>query len=251
MSKLYIFGGDYSSDFNETYGLYEDWKGGLLPKAWTKILAEKIEYELIDFAKEGVSNYTIFSQFIDVCTEVRSGDILILGWTNLNKTRVANNENEFIELNSRNVIEDSEMSPQTINEINKNREYSVWASEVHGWMKFIIEFCLRNDVEVYNWTSEKKIFKDVKKFIDFKEYLMVKDINYLEKNIIEFITSPIYNNKTIPKSTITQETFGDIIDYRLGEFGHINLANFMYEYITFFTGMKKIHSITNKNKKLI
>lgn len=246
MNKLYIFGGDYSSNFNETYGLYEDWKKGVLPKTWPEILAKKIDFELVNMAKEGVSNYTIFSQFMDVCTEVKFGDILIFGWTNLNKSRIANKDNELIELNSRNVIEDSEMSIQTINEINENRNSEAWATEIHMWMKFINEFCLKSNIEPYYWTTDKKLYKDYDKFQNDKRYLMIKELDFKEMGVVEFITSPYYNNQKITKSTISQETFGDIIDFRLGEYGHINLAEFFYKYITFYTDFLNIKKVKPK-----
>jgi hypothetical protein len=76
MKNLYIFGDSFSTNFSQTNEIkVED--------SWTNLLADKMEYELKNFASAGISNYGILNSIYKNLNikKIDYSDLVIIGFT--------------------------------------------------------------------------------------------------------------------------------------------------------------------------
>jgi hypothetical protein len=237
MNKLWTFGCSFTADFypvgyehiSSTYDEYKKFKGGTLPDVWPTILGKKLNYDVRNCAIGGSSNYNILKQFINVIDNINDGDILIFGWTQLVRFCAVNElEYRMIEMLPRQSYDvNVGYSKTTIDEILVNRSHPLWAEEIQNWIKFINDYCILKNVEVFHWNSDTFIFDMDSKFIDDKKYILPPKKDYYKK------TSMIHYFSYALESplTIKQETENKVNDLHLGEIGHIKQAEYFYNHI--------------------
>ena len=241
MNKLWTFGCSFTAEYNPIDGLYypyenqydkyRTYRGGTLPDVWPELLGKKINYQTVNCAIGGSSNYTIFNQFIDVCDLIKKDDILIFGWTSMLRFQSVHLKNN-VQVNllpNANNYEDVGFSKNTLDEILFNRSNLVWVNEVLGWIKVINQIARDRGCEVYHWTSDDTIFKSSDKFIDEK-FIVVNDPDYDNLGMLAYLNVPL-NGGNVLTARIVEETNGEINDEHMGEFGHIIQSNYFYNHI--------------------
>lgn len=228
-NKLWVFGDSYTAEyyipkFNNTlqknsYEKYRDWRGGTLPKIWPILLGEKLNLEVRNIAKGGSSNYCIFDQFIKVLDEINTNDILIFGWANILRYRAADTNGNYLY----NIIPNgtTPFSKNTTDEILYNRSNSAWVGEVLNWIKLIDSYSGLKNIKSYHWASDGTILKGLK-----KDNLITVPIPF--EDLCGYVNSDINYKDGISKSTIHQETNGEVKDGHHGEFGHKLMCDFIY-----------------------
>ena len=237
MRTLWTFGCSFTAEWfpvgyghqNNAYDYYKKFRGGTLPDVWPTILSKKLNYDIKNCGIGGASNYNILKQFINVIDNIKEGDILIFGWTQLLRFCAVNEKehkiNEMLPRESYNV--DVGFSKTTIDEILVNRSHPLWAEEVQNWIKFINNYCRLKNVEVFHWNSDNLIFDVDSKFINDKNYILPPSGEQYKKcNFIGYISYFLDSHLTI-----NHVTGHEVKDLHLGEVGHIKQAEYIYGHI--------------------
>ena len=228
--------------FENNYDRYRKWRGGELPQTWPNIIANQINYNLMNCALGGSSNYNILMQFSNVADLIKKDDILIFGWTKLTRFIAANlRENIF-----NNVLpvganyEDLGMSQKTIDEILVNRTHNIWKHEVHSWIRIISAFCKNLGVEDYHWTSDENVFSaEDESFFNDPKYIVVRDPGAIEStifvdkhNMMWYLTHQDHYGG-VQRGKIMDETNFEIMDGHMGEHGHKLQAKLFFNHLDY------------------
>jgi hypothetical protein len=153
---VWTFGDSFTDGFrsNDTWAkTYVDWKG-YIPLTYGEIISKELNYELINLGKGGSDNNTIFESFIKNIDNIKDGDIVIIGWSDIGRFRLATKNNEwssFVPNFDNNLTDMENISDQTIMEICINRLSDVYIDEVNIWINFIKK-TIKN-FKVINWSS--------------------------------------------------------------------------------------------------
>ena len=227
MNTLWTFGCSFTADYHplysgdglSNYGKYKEWRGGNLPKIWPELLSEKLNLNLENKAEGGSSNYTIFTQFTDVVDEIKEGDIVIFGWTNVLRFVIADERIEkfrnALPSDLDNPMYDLCISREALSEIMVNRTSKVWDKEVSGWIKLINLYLGKHNVKVFHWKSTDSLIFDGMDIND----------NFIDNQMIRHIQSiTLY-------ATIRDETNNEVDDEHFGEYGHKSQSDYIYQFI--------------------
>lgn len=160
--KLHIFGDSFSQTFTEHLRGGSQWVGRYIdfiketPKTYSEIVSEYFDYDLKNYSIPGCSNYTIFETFLDRRNLISPNDVVIINWTAINRFRIANHQNNFIDIlpNTPHPKQNDDVSLITTQEIAINRNtYSVYWTEILRFVKLINE--LSTSKKIYHWSWEK------------------------------------------------------------------------------------------------
>ena len=206
--NLWVFGDSFSVPFKKIEDVhpYIPYKG-YCPKIFSDILSEELDLNLIDMSVGGCSNQTILHTYIKNVNKIKSDDILIFGWTQPIRFRIASKRNDFYDV----IIavapymeEFIDMSIETLNDITINRStHSIFWDELIDYVNIINK--TSNESLIFHWT-------------------WVEPTKNIDTNVFE---NKFYNLLEPFKKykTVKEETNGDIDDFHYGEVGHIELAN--------------------------
>lgn len=202
MGKLYVFGCSYSALHNihllndPSLKRYYEYRGGTFPPVWSEILAEKLGLELVNTARWGADNYTIFENFCKLSDQINSEDIVIIGWSQTLRFRLYSETwNILASLNVWDTKDNHHLpniSQQTINEVLVNRDNSLWVDEVYNWMNIINRLSKLVNFKLLHWSF----------FTEFPEM-------YLINTLLD-----------LGAEYITHETKGEVKNEHFGEIGH-------------------------------
>lgn len=202
MGKLYVFGCSFSSAFNEKslfnpdMKSYYEFRGNNFPLTWSEILANDLGFELVNTARNGFDNYSIFEEFCKVSDKITSEDIVIIGWSQVFRFRLYSKIRN--ELKSVNVWQTNknfdlhDISQRTLDEIIVNRDHQLWINEVYNWMNLINHLSKLVKFKLYYWSF----------FVEFPEFYIINEILDLGAKYI------------------SDETNGIVNDNHMGEVGH-------------------------------
>lgn len=197
--KIWIFGDSFSTPFEkQEIGAwatpYIEWKG-YRPKTFGEIIGEELELEVIHLAVGGSDNDTIFETILKHAPSIKKEDIVIIGWSSVERFRVGNLENRFVTIipNFRLHHTLSFLSESTIDEMLVNRTLPTYKEELYQRIIFL------------NW-----LFRDMK-LIQWTPFL------YDKIRIYGFTSDTV--------STILKETKGEIWDGHYSEPGHRYIAD--------------------------
>jgi len=226
-NKLYIFGCSYSSCFemagiNKEYHIYKNgW-----PKSWSEILSEKLNTTVVKKAKGGFGNDAIFDEFCIQSDKIKKNDIVIIGWSYLNRFRVPTFLNEVTDSSELSTIWDNisihsttpNFSKKTIEEISLSRNSILYEIEIHNRENLIREYSKSKGFKVYFWNASHP-------FENENGYLLQNiERKTPHDTFIQFVLR-------LGGSRIMEETNGMINDNHLGEMGHVIQANLFYNEI--------------------
>jgi hypothetical protein len=212
--NLWVFGDSFSVPFHKMgndcqYLTYQE----NVPKIYSEIISDKLNYNLKDMSVGGCSNYTIFHTFIKVIDLIGPDDILIFGWTQVIRFRVASKINNFYDVLIAVAPQMSDMTDFSINVLNQlninHSEKSIYFDELCDFIKIINKITSKNKTLHWTWVEPTKQ-------IDI-------DVNQYEKKYYELLV-PFKKYKTV-----RQETNNKIDDFHYGGDGHNDLANDLLE----------------------
>jgi hypothetical protein len=258
-NKLWTFGCSFTAEYDPIEGLYapyknnfdlyKEFRNGNLPDVWPRILANKFDYDLMNCALGGSSNYRILMQFSDVSDKIQKDDILIFGWTQKTRFIAANfTENIFNDVLPLGAsYPDLQYSENTLNELLLNRTHKLWSLEVLKWIRIINMFAKNIGAEVYHWTSDDTIFTKENKEVEHdKSFIVVDDYEFTNSQIFKDKHSMMWylthsrNYGGTQMGKIIDETMGKIPDGHMGEYGHKVQADYFHKHIIENTKINKI-----------
>ena len=165
MNKLWIFGDSFSSDFDIKYSHQNhiDYMNLIDVNEmihWPTILANKLNYKLVNLAKGGNSNYQIFFNLCENINQIEENDIILIGWALIGKFIIADN-NQFSNIHPHGPYFHEPISSSSIVEINENRKNQIWVNEVRYWEKLIKEFIKLKNCKIIFWSGEEDKLKSI------------------------------------------------------------------------------------------
>ena len=210
MRKLWVFGCSISDLYDSESSIkhwfsqeYIDYKG-YVPIHYTQIIANKLEYELVNKAISASSNLQIFQDLCNNIENINSEDFVILQWSDSNRTRFVNDDDEWIQFAFQShwiqhkLKKFSHITYNTIQEVLANRlSTNKYLEEINSWEKFI-KFAFKSS-NILIWNPFEKII----------------------------------GNNSILKSVelIKDETNNKILDYHFSEKGQIEISNILLDII--------------------
>jgi hypothetical protein len=214
MKKLWVFGDSFSEPYNKVVGgniqEYIKWKN-YDTKIYSEFISNDLNIDLKYYASGGVSNRTILSKFISVLNEIKDDDIIIIGWTSINRSRVIDYHGElrdismsFSPMDSSWIKHFPDITIECLQSLQINRNSSpAFYNELIEYMDWI-KFTFKNNLILF-WTW------------DCMNDPLNKTLNYKEK--LAFFGNHL--------QTIKDETNGVINDDHFSEKGHRELANIL------------------------
>jgi hypothetical protein len=182
------------------YQTYQD----TVPPIYSEIISKEIGHRLMDLSVGGSSNYTIFHTFIKNIYRIKENDIVIFGWTQPIRFRVASKINNFFDVLIAVAPQMSHMTDISINVFNQihvNRsEHSIYFDELCDYITVINKITSQNKTLHWTWVEPSK------------------SIDNYEKKYYELLV-PFKKYKTI-----REETNNKIDDFHYGGVGHSDLA---------------------------
>lgn len=209
--KLWVFGDSFSVPFEKVIGEhpYIPYKG-YCPKIFSILIAENYDYKLIDCSRGGCSNYDIFHTFIKNLDKIDDGDLMIFGWTQTIRFRVASKRNDFYDVIIAVVEQVKELidvPSDSLYDITDNRsKNSIYFDELCDYIN-IIKISKPN-CKIINWTWVPPFFNDQN-----------------EKNFYNLLIP--YKNYT----SVKQETENIVNDFHYGEKGHKELYEDLIKFL--------------------
>lgn len=210
--KLWIFGDSFSTPFNKFQKIYcptvieylED--KGTMPMCYGEILSTKLGLILKNEATSGASNQTIFHSFISHMDSIQNEDIVIIGWSHVQRFRVSEPSNRFCDVKISDRVPEYLKGVFELDALNQfiiNRDTNdIFFTEIVDYIK-VINRLLPNK-KVYNWT--------------WAEPVLTKDRIY-EKLYYNSLSIPYK-----PYTTVSKETNNKHNDIHYGEIGHQELS---------------------------
>jgi hypothetical protein len=212
MSNLWIFGDNDSAIFGKTkerrYKYYKEYRQGEFPKTWSELLSKELGYVLRNMAIGGVSNYDIFHMFCKCVEQIRKDDIVIIGWSYIQRFRLVDETtNSFITIRPNQFKPEHINNPTLLNGIDinvvdsilSNRNNSEWLDEIYAWENIINLLSNHIGFKVIYWTFDSTLNKSY--------YIST---NNFRDDLIK-----------LGAEDFTMETNGKLIDTNFGEKGHI------------------------------
>jgi hypothetical protein len=228
MNKLWTFGCSYTEGYVESSQTFQEYKkycGGEFPKTWTEILAEKLNLLLVNKGEGASGNQQIFQEFCKNSNKFSQNDIIIIGWTFLERYRIALDDQTWLKLGPGKVNQNIAISEDCHESLVINRTLKPYVDEIYNYEKLIDRFCESLSINVYYWTIINELI-----------YNQPKDILHDRKYLINDLIKDQYDNVfTVSNKfggyNIFEETNGLIQDYHQSKTGHEVQANLFYNHI--------------------
>lgn len=187
MATLWTFGDSMTAGYTEGSGWADDyiqWKG-YKPKIYPELIAEKLNCDLVNLAKGGYDNYSIFETLCANVDKIGSDDILIFGWSSLSRIRLATKYDtwqSFVPNYNNNMLEMENISLKTLDELYVNRISVLYKNELNNWIK-LINHLFKNIVIHWTYFVENAdcILLDKFQRISVETNKKVNDQHYSEK----------------------------------------------------------------------
>jgi len=172
---IYVFGDSFSEDTKkETKSSYIDryfkYKGREV-KFYTDLLSENLNQPIKNFSRGGVCNDYMFLEFMKNYKDIKSNDIVIFGWSNIQRILIPNNGMWFSNLHGFKTL-----SQNTQDEITIMRSDPLFVQRQLEIVDFINN-CLSSDITTIHWTwstiphkNSLSIYTETKGEIDDSHY---------------------------------------------------------------------------------
>ena len=160
--KLHVFGDSFTQTFKSHQSGGSAWGKkymdyiGEVPDSYTEIISNHFDFDLKNYAIGGCSNYTIFDTFLEKRKEISQEDIVIFGWTAINRFRIANHQNRYVDIlpNTPHPKQNDDVDLITTQEIAINRDsYNVYWKEIENFIIVINELLKSNQVYHWSWVQ--------------------------------------------------------------------------------------------------
>jgi hypothetical protein len=207
-----------------TFPRYKDLKG-YVPNSWPTLLSEKLDMNLKNKGRGGSSNATIFHEIMKQFEFMNQNDMVIYQFSNVTRFRWADDKNnEFkdicVSFPYSNIDSHLNLSSQTKDEIHYNLSKKSWLDDIKVQLDFLKEICQIKKINFFYWTSCGEIWNFLKDIEDQSNHIELYSNSWVFADLLNY-----------PKSTIRDETDGQINDIHMGEFGHIKQSESFYNFI--------------------
>ncbi len=232
MKSLFTFGCSYTEDFETSTALlftkYKEYRSGKFPDSWPKILSDKLEFNLLNYGFGGAGNQHIFTNFCKCANQFKKGDIVIIGWTFMERLRMSNINGTDWDHFGPSLRKDSNNSLITndcLDMLFVNRTLKPYYDEIYDYEKLIDRLSNEVGFEIYYWTIiDELIYNQDKNILNQKKYLLN-----------DLIKDQYHNTFRIVQDNggqfIYEETNGIVNDHHMGELGHKVQADLFYKHI--------------------
>jgi len=223
-NTLHVFGCSYSELLDKAYEPYVEWKG-YIPKSWSEILAEKLNLNLINYAKGGNSNEMIFQSFCKSINNFKKNDVVILEWSYLNRFTWLSESGEMVSCSLHGV--DKTLNKKFAEKIAVTRQSNPYKLQLLDFQKLIDDYCKLKHISVWYWHAEPNMHG----YIDLsdKRYLLIDEIMQNNDNFERCTFDVVYG---MGGCDIESETSGEIKDNHFSESAHKIKAELFYNHIT-------------------
>lgn len=217
-NKLWVFGCSMSNKNQPKDRLdYVNWKGYVI-KTWSELLSEKLNFELRNYGISGASNITIMHEFSKYSNEMHENDIVIINWTEITRFRVASKDKWLNVLvqhinhpdlkDELKVLNDNDISQQTIMDITNNRNNDLYLDELDSWYNLIKVFCNKSKIKLFFWG-----------LMTYRPYML----KYKNFELQEYIVNHY--------GRIMEETKGEVMDGHFSEIAHKECSDIFFNLI--------------------
>lgn len=231
MKNLWTFGCSFTEGFvndrSDSFEKYKEYCGGSFPESWPSILGKKLNLQVKNLGEGASGNQQIFQQICNNCKYFSQNDIIIIGWTFLERYRVAIDNHTWLKLGPGKINhkESFLLSEDCHQSIIVNRTLKPYKDEIYSYENIIDRLCEALSINVYYWTMiNELIYDQPKKVFKNKKYLLSDSINGGWDNVFKVV-------KDHGGMTITEETNGMIEDSHMGKSGHKVQADLFYDHI--------------------
>jgi hypothetical protein len=221
MQDIWIFGDSFSTPFEKTPWAVEyiKWKG-YTPKIFGDLIPKEDGGSIHHLGVDGCGNDTIFENVYKHAPLIKKGDVVIIGWSLVERFRLINSEGKFLTcnpnyINKPTVSRFNHISLSTLEEIIINRT---------NWGYYLE---LYDKIEFLNW-----LFSDMK-------LIQWTPFNYTDAKIYGFDTI----------DTIATETDNLIYNTHYSEYGHQFIASKFIELLNNDMLRLECNSLYKKDKK--
>lgn len=198
MKTVWVFGDSFSVDFENNrignFDLYKDLKG-YYPKSWGKLISEELECDYKNFAQGGWDNYSILQSFCENITEIKTNDLVFVGWAPEPRIRITDENGKWRSFNSAMQCDWANIKSETILNLLLTR---VTGEHLH---------------------SNEGVTKELHSWENMIKYTMKEMILHIWK----WGENGLFGNF----QTIEEETHGLISDGHWSEDGHINFSKYL------------------------
>lgn len=200
MKTLWTFGDSLTDSFSPPPNSlkhwrhqYTEWKG-YTPLVYGDHISNKLNLNLINKGIAGASNAQIFEEFCKISHTIPNDDILIFGWTNIERFRLVSKNNRWINIfaNVRLKNSDKNFLDETIDELDSitketifqtmfNRSNNLYISELESWINLINTSFKNNKILHWTWDN-RKIIGCVNIPLETFENITLETNNYIKDN---------------------------------------------------------------------
>lgn len=237
-NTLWSFGCSFTAEYhplNETppnnYDLYREFKGGSLPPVWPTLLSTKLNLNNQNKGIGASSNYTIFQQFCKYCSELKSDDIVIVGWTSIYRFPLAETNTHMLDLLPS--CSYSNFDKKILDYLFVNRTHDIWKQEIVRFTQIMIEICKEKNVKILFWSFTDDLIKYLHNSEEISDYFLIfdKNVKNNDYSVYQSITNSENINENDRNYTIIEETNRKIEDYHMGQYGHERQSEYFYNWI--------------------
>lgn len=226
MNTLHTFGCSYTEDFEtnkiSNYTDYKNFRGGNFPDSWPTVLSKKLECNVNNCGEGASGNDQIFHRFCQEVNQIKKGDIVIIGWSYMNRYRWVNmSTNKWMSLGA-GLVNSPEINEDTHNEICINRTNKLYVDGIFDYQNIIDRLSQSIGFDVYYWSCDVDLI-----------YPIPKSERNLKKYIISNLVSE-HNETTFDEvfrlggQRIFEETNGLVDDNHFGESAHRIMADLFF-----------------------
>jgi hypothetical protein len=158
---IYVFGDSFSEDYKKMVGLnrmssymlpYTEYLGRDV-KLYCNLLSEHLNQPLINNSIGGICNEHIFMLFMENYSKIKTDDIIVFGWTSLERfiVPILDENNEYVWRS--NNITNNFLSEQTNYEVKYMMEQPLFKKKQLNLIKFIDEILPNNTTIHWTWST--------------------------------------------------------------------------------------------------
>ena len=232
MNTLYTFGCSYTAPYSKSpentppseldfYDRYYNYRYQSFPATWPEILSSKLNLKLNNLGKQAEGVDYVFESFCKISHEIERGDYVIYEVPYIERFRIIDNENEWVDANSET---DISYCPLNISEyIAVQRTSDKYQEEVLNKLKLIKSYSESKGFKLYIWFADNCFHK----LIDLNDstYLLNK---LLDENEEHTVFNPVFEKGGL---RIFEETNNEVDDMHFGESAHKVLGELFYNHI--------------------
>jgi len=232
--KLFVFGCSNSALYHtETleYQQYKEFRMDNFPPTWSELLSKKLNCDLHNCAIPGCGNDSIMMELIKNIININEGDIIIIGWTFIERYMWVNTMTNVWNHHSHPYTKNMDITINTHQEIilhrSLNSSYHLIVDQIYEWMDMINYIATKFNFGVYYWSCDNRVLPQHNTHINnrnqskFWDNLLIRE-KKSQCSIFEYV-------KKNGGQKIIEETGGLIEDHHWGESGHKVLSELFYD----------------------